>query len=91
DLRAGIISLPVVLGIQHSQELHRLFGLQASLDDEGLARALNLMREPAIVARGRAMAAEQVDRARSILERLETSPYRDSLAVFIEEQADREV
>ncbi|MGH7917019.1 MAG: polyprenyl synthetase family protein [Candidatus Binataceae bacterium] len=91
DLRAGIISLPVVLGILHSQELKRLFGSQASLDGDGLARALDLMREPAIVARGRAMAAEQVDCARTILSRLEASPYRDSLAVFIEEQADREV
>ena len=57
DLRAGIISLPVVLGIQSSTELRGLFGNRERLDGVTLGQALELLRESSIIERGRAMAA----------------------------------
>ncbi|MGH7932283.1 MAG: polyprenyl synthetase family protein [Candidatus Binataceae bacterium] len=91
DLRAGIISLPVVLGIQHSPELNRIFSAKTHLNDAEFERALQLMRDEAIVGRGRAMAAERVGIARGILAQLKASVYRDSLGVLIDEQVDREI
>jgi hypothetical protein len=49
------------------------------------------MREPALIARARGMAAAQVAHARRILDRLEPSAYRDSLATLIDDQIDRDV
>ena len=84
--------LPVVLGVQENSELKRLFGSGVRLDGAELERALDLMREPSIVDRGRAMAAEQVAVARDILERqLKPSVYRDCLAALIDDQIERDV
>ena len=92
DLRAGIISLPVVLGVQANSELRRMFGNGVRLGGAELERALKLMRAPSLIARGRAMAAEQVAVAREILERqLRPSVYRDCLAALIDDQIDRDV
>ena len=92
DLRAGIISLPVVLGVQANSELRRLFGNGIRLGGAELERALRLMRAPSLIARGRTMAAEQVAVAREILERqLRPSVYRDCLAALIDDQIDRDV
>jgi heptaprenyl diphosphate synthase len=91
DLRAGIVSLPVVLGMQASPELRRVFGQGAKLEGDALARALEIMREPELVARGREMAAKQVAHARRMLDHLRPSPYRDSLATLIEDQINRDV
>ena len=90
DLRAGIISLPVALSIQANPELRRLFC--GKLEGSNLERALELMREPALIARGRALAAAQVERARAILAReLEPSIYSDCLATLIDDQIDRDL
>jgi geranylgeranyl pyrophosphate synthase len=91
DLRAGIISLPVVLGVQTSPELRKIFRDSSQLNGPALARALDLMREPSLIARGRAMAAEQVAIARDLLKELKPSLYRDSLAMLIDDQIDRDV
>jgi heptaprenyl diphosphate synthase len=92
DLREGIISLPVVLGVQANSELKRMFGNGVRLAGAELERALDLMRAPSIVGRGRAMAAEQVAVAGDILERqLKPSVYRDYLARLIDDQIDRNV
>jgi heptaprenyl diphosphate synthase len=91
DLRAGIVSLPVVLGMEASAELRRIFGNRANLDGEALARALEIMREPDIVARAREMAARQVAQARRMLAALRPSAYRDSLATLIDDQINRDV
>jgi geranylgeranyl pyrophosphate synthase len=90
DLRAGIISLPVVLSIQSNPELRRMFCNK--LEGATLERALELMREPSLIARGRALAAAQVDGARAILAReLEPSIYSDCLATLIDDQIDRDL
>ncbi|HXZ88244.1 MAG TPA: polyprenyl synthetase family protein [Candidatus Binataceae bacterium] len=90
DLRAGIISLPVVMSIQANPELRRLFC--SKLEGANLERALELMREPSLIARGRALAAAQIERARAILAReLEPSIYSDCLASLIDDQIDRDL
>jgi octaprenyl-diphosphate synthase len=91
DLRAGIPSLPVVLGVEFYPELRNLFSNGRTLDGAEFARALQVLRNPHLLDRARAMAAEQVGVARKILTQLAPSIYRDGLAVLIDEQIDREV
>jgi len=91
DLRAGIPSLPVVLGVERSPELRALFQNGTVIEGEGLDRALELLRDPEIIAEARRLAAEQVAIARTIVGKLEPSPYRDGLATLIDDQVSREV
>ena len=91
DLRAGIPSLPVVLGVERSAELRRLFRNGDKMDGAVLDRALALLRDPEIIATARRLAAEQVAIARSMLGTLGPSPYRDGLATLIDDQISREV
>jgi geranylgeranyl pyrophosphate synthase len=90
DLRAGIISLPVVLSVQSNAELRRLFC--SKLEGDNLKRALEIIREPSLIARGRGLAAEKVEQARTILmQDLEPSLYRDCLEKLIDDQIDRDL
>lgn len=91
DLRAGIPSLPMVLAAEHNSELRAMFGNGAAHDDAIFKRTLELLREPHIIARARAMAAEQAQRARELLTTLRPSAYRDRLSAVIDEQVRREV
>ena len=90
DLRAGIISLPVVLAIEHNAEFAREFRAGTPIEGAAFDRAIALMREPSLVARCRALAADQVRIAHGLLAGLRPSPYRASLAALIDEQSDRE-
>ena len=90
DLKAGTISLPVVLGVQHNPEFACHFRAGTRLDGAGFDHALRLMRDPSLIARGRAMAADQVADARALLAHLKPSVYRESLSTLIDEQIDRE-
>ena len=91
DLRAGIPSLPVVIGVERDPELKRLFQDGITADGPEFKRALDILRGRRILAEARTMAAAQIDRARTILEKLPPSIYRDSLAMIIDDQVDREV
>lgn len=91
DLRAGIPSLPVVLGIARNPELSTIFRNGWHLEGATFQRALDMLRAPEVIAESRAMAAEQVRIARELLASLRPSPYRDSLAMLIDEQAHRQV
>jgi geranylgeranyl pyrophosphate synthase len=91
DLRAGIPSLPLVLGAARNAEIRRMFSGSGRLDGATFERALELLRDPALVAEARAMAAAEVANARAILRELEPSPWRESLALLIDDQIDREV
>lgn len=91
DLRAGVPSLPLVLGIDRHPELKAILRDAATMDGPAFDRALAILREPALVAEARAVAALQVANARRILGNLPPSPYRDSLGALIDEQIDREV
>ena len=90
DLRAGIISLPVVLGVQHNTEFARNFRAGTRLEGADFDQALQLMRDPSLIARGRAMAADQVEHARGLLAQLKPSVYRESLSMLIDDQINRE-
>lgn len=91
DLRAGIPSLPVVLGAASNPELRAMMGNGTRLDGPSLERALKMLREPRLIATARAMAAEQARIAMAALETLAPSTYRESLAALIDEQLRREV
>jgi geranylgeranyl pyrophosphate synthase len=91
DLRAGVPSLPVVLGIARNPELKTILREAATDDGAAFDRALAILSEPPLVAEARAIAAGQVATARRILSTLPPSPYRDSLGVLIDEQIKREV
>jgi geranylgeranyl pyrophosphate synthase len=91
DLRAGIPSLPVVLGVERSPELRQLFQNGTKMEGAALERALDLLRNPEIVSEARQLAAEQVEVARRIVGELKPSPYRDGLATLIDDQTSREV
>ena len=91
DLRAGIPSLPVVLGVERSPELRRLFQNGTKIEGPTLERALDLLRNPKIIAEARNLAAEQVATARQILTNLKPTPYREALATLIDDQISREV
>ena len=88
-MREGIISLPVVLGVQANSVFPEDFRAGTPLTGPVLERALATMREPSLLARGRALAAEQVDVARDLLNQLKPSIYRDSLAALIDDQLTR--
>ena len=66
DLRDGIISLPVVLGVQSNSVLAHDFRAGTPIEGAAFDRALTMMREPSLLARGRALAAEQVAVARGL-------------------------
>lgn len=91
DLRAGIPSLPVVLGIDGSPELRQLFQSGTGVDGDGFERALELVRSPEVLQAGRQKAAEQAALACSELNCLKPSVYRDCLAAMINDQVHREV
>jgi len=91
DLRLGIMSLPVVLGLRSNPELRTLLGNGNCLEGQIFDRVLRLLREPQLIALGRAMAAQHVAAARELLMRLPPSVYRDSLAILIDEQINRDL
>jgi geranylgeranyl pyrophosphate synthase len=90
DLRLGIMSLPVVLGLHSNPELRGFFNGNR-LEGQTLERVLSLLRQPELIERGRAMAAQQVSAARELLQRFPASVYRDSLAMLIDEQTSRDL
>ncbi len=91
DLREGIPSLPVVLAVAHDPELRQMFLDGTEMSGAAFERALKILRDPKLIARARAMAAAEVRNAREIVRELRPSIYRDSLAMLIDEQIDREV
>ena len=61
-----------------------------TLEGADFDQALQLMRDPSLIARGRAMAADQVEHARGLLAQLKPSVYRESLSMLIDDQINRE-
>ena len=89
DLRLGIMSLPMVLGLRSNPELQTL--LDHVPEGPAFERVLSLLRQPDVIGRARALAAEQVAAARELLQRLPPSVYRDSLTTLINEQTNRDL
>jgi heptaprenyl diphosphate synthase len=90
DLRLGVMSLPVVLGLRSNPELQNLLNTNG-LKGQALERVLSLLRQPQLIESGRAMAAQQVATACELLMRLRPSVYRDSLAILINDQISRDL
>ncbi len=90
DLRAGVLSLPVVLACGERGDPPDDFRPGAALEGAAFERALATMREPKLIDRGRALALAQIDAAHELLRSLKPSAYRDALAALIDEQADRD-
>jgi geranylgeranyl pyrophosphate synthase len=90
DLRAGVLSLPVVLACGDRGAASGDFRPGAALEGAAFDRALAIMRDPALIARGRALAMAQIDAAHKLLRSLKPSPYRDALASLIDEQIERD-
>jgi geranylgeranyl pyrophosphate synthase len=91
DLRLGVMSLPVVLGLRSNPELQALISNRNCLEGPTLDRVLSLLRQPELIERGRAIAAQQVAAARELLMRLPPSAYRESLAMLIDDQITRDL
>lgn len=91
DLREGIPSLPIVLAAAHNAEFKKMLSMGSEMVGATFDRALAILRDPAIIAEARSLAAVEVKIARKILHELPPSPYRSSLAVIIDEQLDRKV
>ena len=92
DLRAGIPSLPVVLGVERSAELRACSSERYADGRRGVrSRTRSCLRDPEIDRR-RAPHGRGADRDRAIdRRRAEPSPIRDGLAMLIDDQVSREV
>jgi heptaprenyl diphosphate synthase len=90
DLRLGIMSLPVVLGLRSNPALRTLLN-NNRLEGHALEQVLSVLRDPGLIKSGRAMAAQQVAIAGDLLMRLPGSIYRDRLAILIDEQTNRDL
>jgi geranylgeranyl pyrophosphate synthase len=90
DLRAGVPSLPVVIGMRDIPELRAIFINGTEPDEATFAQALELMRQPPVMRRAQAMIAAQLAKARALLDRLEPSAFRDGLTLLIADQIDRD-
>jgi len=90
DLRAGVLSLPVVIAMKDTDELRKLFASGATRNESDLARALDLVRRPAVLREAQSLASDQIALARKLLEAIVSSPYRDALRILIDDQLDRD-
>jgi heptaprenyl diphosphate synthase len=89
DLRVGVLSLPLVLGMREFPELKVFFANGTQSDSTSLAHAINLVRQPSILRQARTMAAEQVLIARNLVAQLPPSEHRDGLVMLLDEQRTR--
>lgn len=90
DLRAGVLSLPIVIGMKEIPELHAIFANGSQLDDAALVRVLKLMSEPRMLQQAHSMVGAQLVNARALIGQLEPSAYRDGLKLLIDEQIKRD-
>ena len=60
-----------------------------AIDDASFSRALYLMSQPAVIERARSHAGAQIAIARTLVAQIASSPFRESLALLIEDQIDR--
>jgi geranylgeranyl pyrophosphate synthase len=84
DLRTGIPSLPLVLGLESDSEVRRAFSDGALGEPAMFERITQRLRAPRIQERARMLVDEQIKVADEILTALPLSPYRAGLTVLIE-------
>jgi octaprenyl-diphosphate synthase len=88
DVREGNPSLPLVLAIEHDDEIRRLFG-RPELSEGEVSAVLGRLRRSGVIARGYALAAEHAGSAREALLVLPDSPYRRYLLAMVDQLLDR--
>jgi heptaprenyl diphosphate synthase len=86
DMKEGVYTLPVLLALAEGEDGAELRALLSAGPPEGerLARALEIVREPATIEGARAAVAEEVDRARGLAERLPEGVARTALVQLAE-------
>jgi heptaprenyl diphosphate synthase len=91
DMREGVYTLPVLLALAEGEDGAELRALLSAGPPEGerLARALQIVREPATLEGARAAVAEEVARARGLAERLPEGVAGTSLVQLAEFLAAR--
>ncbi len=89
DLRAGIVSLPVVIALNETPEMRGLFTNGSTVLEGHHARALALISEPGIIRRAHALVAEHIGAARTLLAELPASDFRTSLSLLLDDQLAR--
>jgi geranylgeranyl pyrophosphate synthase len=89
DLRAGVLSLPIVLGLGESKELSVCFANGKQADETAFDLALQSIRIPSVINRARNLVADQIASAHRLLGTLPASGYRDSLEILLEDQINR--
>ena len=88
DVREGNPSLPIVLALEHDEELRRLFA-RDDLSEGDVSAVLGRLRRSDAIDRGYAIAATHVAKARDALLALADSPHRDYLLALVDQLADR--
>lgn len=88
DLKEGNPSLPVVLAIARDPEVRRIFQKKQPTNEE-TKRALERIRHSGVSTEVRQLAESYGKRALVAMEKLESSPYQDSLVCFINQLLDR--
>lgn len=88
DVRDGNPSLPIVLAMADDDELRRLFS-QPALSDGEVAIVLARLRRAGVVERGHQLALEHAGHARTALQCLPESPFRQYLLSLIDQLVDR--
>jgi len=88
DLKDGNPSLPLVLAISLDPEVRRIFQKKRPSSRE-IQLALGQVRNSGVLAEAHRLAHAYGKQALEALERLEPSPYYDSLAFFVQQLVDR--
>jgi len=89
DLREGVLSLPIVIGLQERPELKSMLRDGGPPDEAALASALAIVREPQVIRSARAKASEQVAIAAGLLCSVADSAYKAAIAELLAAQTER--
>lgn len=86
DMKEGVYTLPVLLALREGTDREELAALLSGGPPEGerLARALEIVRDPATLAEARTAAAAEVDRAQELARRLPEGVARTALLQLAE-------
>jgi geranylgeranyl pyrophosphate synthase len=91
DIKEGVYTLPVLLALRRGDRREELAALLLDGPPEGerLARALEIVRDPAILVEVRGAVAAEVDRARGLAGRFPEGPARTTMLQLAEFLAAR--
>lgn len=88
DVREGNPSLPIVLAMEHDDELRRLFAREELTEGE-VSAVLGRLRRSGVLARGHELAVAHAASARAALLGLPDTPYRAYLLTLVDQLVER--